>query len=197
MTPKGPLVDSRPGFFRRLADKATPSREEVLESPWLKPFGKRVRQSDLWRFTRRSVPRGVAAGLFVGIFLMIPGLQIVGAAMLSIPLRANIPIAAAMTFLSNPATTPFFLIAALALGNKLGFHADLAAFEALYDSGAGVGRWGEWLLSDAAPAMVSGLFLIAAICAFVGYGVSIVVWRWWIGTKWRKRTRPDLLQRQP
>jgi hypothetical protein len=51
----------RAGFFRRLADKATPSREEVLESRWLKPFGKRIRQSDLWRFTRRSVPRGVPA----------------------------------------------------------------------------------------------------------------------------------------
>ena len=74
---------SRPGFFRRLADKATPSREEVLESRWLKPFGKSIRRSDLWRFTRRSVPRGVAGGLFVGIFLMIPGLQIVGAALLS------------------------------------------------------------------------------------------------------------------
>lgn len=183
---------SRPGFFRRLADKATPSREEVLESRWLKPFGKRIRQSDLWRFTRRSVPRGVAAGLFVGIFLMIPGLQIVGAAMMSIPLRANIPIAAAMTFLSNPATTPFFLIAAIALGNKLGFHADLAAFEALYKSGAGLSRWMEWLLSDAAPAMISGLFLIALASALVGYGVSIVGWRWWIGVKWRKRVRRDL-----
>jgi uncharacterized protein (DUF2062 family) len=187
----------RPGFFRRLADKATPSREEVLESRWLKPFGKRIRQADLWRFTRRSVPRGVAAGLFVGIFLMIPGLQIVGAALLAIPLRANIAIAAAMTFLSNPATTPFFLIAALALGNKLGFHADLAAFEALYVSGAGLSRWMDWLLSDAAPAMVTGLFLIAVVSALVGYGVSIVVWRWWIGTKWRKRTRPELFHRHP
>lgn len=184
------------GFFRRLANKATPSREEVLESRWLRPFGKRIRQSDLWRFTRRSVPRGVAAGLFVGIFLMIPGLQIVGAALMSIPLRANIPIAAGMTFLSNPATTPFFLIAAIALGNKLGFHADLAAFQALYDSGAGVRAWAGWLLSDAAPAMVSGLFLIAVACAFVGYGVSIVGWRWWIGAKWRRRTRPELFHHQ-
>jgi uncharacterized protein (DUF2062 family) len=184
----------RPGFFRRLADKATPSREEVLESRWLKPFGTRVRQSDLWRFTRRSVPRGVAAGLFIGIFLMIPGLQIVGAALLCIPLRGNIPIAAAMTFLSNPATTPFFLIAALALGNKLGFHADLAAFNRLYDSGVGVREWLAWLLSDAAPAMVTGLFFIAVICAFVGWGVSIVVWRWWVGAKWRRRVRRDLFQ---
>jgi uncharacterized protein (DUF2062 family) len=187
----------RTGFLRRLADKATPSREEVLESRWLKPFGKRIRQSDLWRFTRRSVPRGVAAGLFVGIFLMIPGLQIVGAAMLAIPLRANIPIAAAMTFLSNPATTPFFLIAAIALGNQLGFRADLTAFEALYASGAGLSRWFDWLVSDAAPAMITGLFLIAVASAFVGYGVSIVVWRWWIGTKWRKRTRSELFHRHP
>ena len=90
-------------------DRHAPSKDEVLASRWLRPFGERVRASELWRFTRRSVPRGVFAGLFIGIFLMIPGLQIVGAAMLSIPMRANIPIAAAMTFLSNPATTPFFL----------------------------------------------------------------------------------------
>jgi len=185
------------GFFQRLADKATPSREEVLESRWLKPFGKRVRRSELWRFTRRSVPAGVFAGLFIGIFLMVPGLQIVGAALLCMPLRGNIPIAAAMTFLSNPATTPFFLIASIALGNKLGFHADLAAFEQLYDSGASLRQWTQWLLSDAAPAMVTGLFLIALACAFVGYGVSIVVWRWWVHRKWRRRTRPDLFNRHP
>ena len=61
--------------------KHAPSREEVQNSRWLKPFGQRIRHSQLWRFTRRSVPRGVAIGLFVGIFLMVPGLQIVGAAL--------------------------------------------------------------------------------------------------------------------
>ena len=61
----------RASLFSRLIAKATPSREEVLESRWLKPFGQRIRHSELWRFTRRSVPRGVFAGLFVGIFLMI------------------------------------------------------------------------------------------------------------------------------
>ena len=180
------------GFFARLAAKHTPTREEVLASRWLKPFGSRIRQSDLWRFTRRSVPRGVFAGLFIGIFLMIPGLQIVGAAMLSIPLRGNIPIAAGMTFLSNPATTPFFLAASIMVGNKLGFHADLATFTALYAKGVGAREWLTWLLSDAAPAMISGLFIIALGCAFVGYGVSIVVWRWWVHRKWRRRARPEL-----
>jgi uncharacterized protein len=176
-------------YWERLAARHTPSRDEVLNSRWLKPFGTRVRASDLWRFTRRSVPRGVLAGLFVGIFVMVPGLQIVGAAALCIPMRGNIPIAAGMTFLSNPATTPFFLLASLWVGNRMGFHADLAAFEALYTSGAGVGTWLAWLLSDAAPAMLSGLFVIALATALVGYGVSIVVWRWWVHRKWRKRVR--------
>lgn len=164
-----------------------PSREQMLESRWIRPFGKRVRRSDLWRFTRRSVPRGVAVGMFVGIFLMIPGIQIIGAALASAPFRANIPIAAAMTFLSNPATTPFFLVAAINVGNRLGFHADLAAFEALRASGAGFGGWLGWLLSSAAPALVCGLALIGAVFAFVGYWVSLVAWRWWVGRKWTQR----------
>ncbi len=176
----------------RFMSKHAPSRDEVLESRWLRPFGKRIRISDLWRFTRRSVPRGVAIGLFVGIFLMVPGLQIVGAALASAPFRANIPIAAAMTFLSNPATTPFFLVAAINVGNRLGFHADLATYHALKSSGAGAGRWLEWLLSDAAPALVCGLALIAAVLAFAGYWLSLVGWRWWIAHKWTQRQSGEM-----
>jgi uncharacterized protein (DUF2062 family) len=118
---------------------------------------------------------------------MVPGLQIIGAALLSLPFRANVPIAAAMTFLSNPATTPFFLVAALVVGNWLGFRADLDAFYALYEKRASFGEWTTWLFSDAAPALVSGLFLIAAASALVGYVVSVVGWRWWTAAKWRRR----------
>lgn len=176
-----------PGFFRRFMKRHAPSRDEVLNSRWLRPFGSRIRQSDLWRFTRRSVPRGVAIGLFVGIFLMIPGLQIIGAALASAPVRANIPIAAAMTFLSNPATTPLFLVAAINVGNQLGFRADLAAYNELWESKAGLGRWTAWLLSDAAPSLLCGLAIIGAIFAFVGYLIALVGWRWWVARKWRHR----------
>lgn len=175
------------GYFRRFMKRHAPSRDEVLESRWLRPFGSRIRQSDLWRFTRRSVPRGVAVGLFVGIFLMIPGLQIIGAALASAPFRANIPIAAAMTFLSNPATTPLFLVAAIAVGNQLGFRADLAAYNQLRESEAGMGEWTAWLLSDAAPSLICGLTIIGLIFAFVGYVIALVVWRWWVGHKWSQR----------
>jgi uncharacterized protein (DUF2062 family) len=178
--------------IRAFMAKHAPSRDEVQNSRWLKPFGKRIRRSDLWRFTRRSVPRGVAIGLFVGIFLMVPGLQIVGAAFVCMALRGNVAIAAAMTFLSNPATTPFFLVAALNMGNRLGFHADLTTLKVLASTHASVGRWFAWLLSDAAPAMVIGLAAIGGIFAFAGYWVSLVGWRWWVGHKWlHRRTMAD------
>jgi uncharacterized protein len=174
-------------FFRKQYRRHAPNPEELRKSRLLKPLGQRIWASELWRLTRRSVPRGVAVGLFVGIFLMVPGLQIVGAALMAVPFRAHIPIAAAMTFLSNPATTPFFLIAAINIGNRLGFHADLVAFESLRTTHASIGRWVAWLLSDAAPAMVSGLTLIGLTFAFAGYWISLVVWRLWIGSKWRSR----------
>ena len=160
--------------------KNSPTREDMAKNRWTRRFASR---SELWRFTRRSVPRGVAVGLLVGIFLMVPGLQIIGAALLSLPLRGNIPIAAAMTFLSNPATTPFILAASYFVGSWFG----LGGTAALPGRGASIGDWTAWLFSDAAPALVSGLFIIAAASAAVGYAVTNVGWRLWQGRKWRRR----------
>ena len=174
-------------FFHRQYRRHAPTKEELQRSRLLRPLGQRIWASELWRLTRRSVPAGVAVGLFVGIFLMIPGLQIVGAALVAVPFRANIPIAAAMTFVSNPATTPFFIILAINIGNRLGFRADLAAFQQLSSARAPLRDWATWLLSDAAPALVSGLTLIGLALAFAGYWVSLIAWRLWIGSKWRSR----------
>ena len=163
--------------------KNAPKREELARSRWLKPFGARVMHSEFWRFTRRSVPRGVAVGLFVGVFALIPGIQIIGAALLSIPFRANIPIAAAMTFLTNPFTTPILLGAAWFVGNSLG----LGGHKGVPGREASIGEWMTWLFSDAALATVSGLFIIASVTAALSYFLSIWVWRWWQGRKWRRR----------
>jgi hypothetical protein len=171
------------------ARRNMPSREEFAKSRWSKLLGSRAMRSEYWRFTRRSVPRGVAIGLLVGIFLLIPGLQIVGSALVCVPLRANIPVAALMTFLSNPATTPFILVASLEVGSTLGFRTDMASFYAMQARHAGLGEWLSWTFSDAAPALVSGLFIIASLTALAGYLISILVWRWWTWRKWRRRQR--------
>ena len=165
-----------------------PTRESMERSRILAPVAHRVLEPSLWRFTRRSVPRGVALGLFVGIFLMIPGVQIAGAALLALPFRANIPVAAAMTFLSNPATTPLILMASVWLGNwMLGRSADASGFMALVDGHAGIGQWTAWLLSEAAPAMLLGLALISCVCTAIGYVLADWFWRHRMGRKWRAR----------
>lgn len=164
-----------------------PNREQLAESRWVKPFGQRILHSEFWRFTRRSVPRGVGVGLFIGVFFLIPGVQIIAAALFSVPARANIPIAAAMTFLTNPFTTPFLIVASIPVGNLFGFHADKAAITDLYYRSAPISEWLAWLASDAAPAMISGLFIIALAMGGIGYLLAIFVWRWWTGRKWRRR----------
>lgn len=170
-----------------------PKREELTSHRLIGPL---ARRQELWRFTRRSVPRGVAIGLLVGIFALIPGIQIVGAALACVPFRGNIPLAAAMTFLSNPATTPFILAASLFVGNGLGFHADMAAFRALYASNASIGDWGTWMLSDAAPALVLGLFVISVVSGAIGYVVSSFLWRELVARK-RKRRLAAALEIEP
>ena len=163
-----------------------PKREELEANRFVAPF---ARRQELWRFTRRSVPRGVAVGLLVGIFALIPGIQIMGAALMCVPCRGNIPIAALMTFLSNPATTPFILLASVYVGNRLGFHADLTTLTGLYNGGAGIREWGYWLLSDAAPSLLVGLFIISVVSAAVGYLVSSWAWRAFVGRKHQARKR--------
>lgn len=169
------------GWFAR----HMPTREELERSRWLRFFGRRVLRKEYWRFTRRSVPRGVAVGMFVGIFALIPGVQIIGAALMSVPLRANIPIAAAMTFLSNPATTPFLLGASYFLGRGLG----IGGKQDVPGTGAGLSEWTAWFFSDAALATLSGLFIIAVVSAAASYFASILFWRWWTARKWRRRGR--------
>jgi len=83
--------------FISWAQRNMPTREQMGRNRFIRPFAHRVLRSELWRFTRRSVPRGVAVGLFVGILFLIPGVQIIGSALFALPLRANIPVAAAMT----------------------------------------------------------------------------------------------------
>lgn len=176
------------GRFSRWLKANAPTRESLENSRILAPVAHRVLAPELWRFTRRSVPRGVALGLLVGIFLLIPGLQIAGAALLALPFRANIPIAAAMTFLSNPATTPFILMASVYIGNwALRRNADISSLMALFHEEAGIGQWVGWLFSEAAPALLFGLAVISIIAAVIGYFIADWTWRFHTGRRWKAR----------
>ena len=173
--------------------KNSPTREELLASRFVKPFSHRVSHSHLWRFTRTSVRRGTALGLFVGIFFLIPGIQILGVALLALPFRANIPIGAAMTFLSNPVTTPLILAASVWLGNVLfGMHTNMSGLIGLYERSASLHDWWLWFTANAGPALLgglAGLFVISAVSAIVGYLLASVIWDNWIRLRWRRKIR--------
>jgi len=169
----------------------SPTREELLESRFIRPFAHRVAHSHLWRFTRTSVRRGTALGLFVGIFFLIPGVQILGVALLALPFRANIPIGAAMTFLSNPVTTPLILAASVWLGSTLfGLHTNVSNLYILYDEGASLVEWWHWFTANAGSALLgglAGLFVISVVSSIVGYVLASIFWDNWIRLRWRRK----------
>ncbi len=141
---------------------------------------------ELWRLTRRSVPRGVALGFVVAILVIVPGFQIAVAVVLAPLVRANVPTAAVATFLNTPPTTIPLLLLARRVGDLMLGPGD--------DGGArppGVQEhaqgWIEWLLHDAGPSTLLGLVAIAAVAGVVGYLVAAAVWRARTGRRWRAR----------
>ncbi|MDB5698151.1 MAG: hypothetical protein JWN69_955 [Alphaproteobacteria bacterium] len=165
-----------------------PSREELESNRLVQPVAHLLLQPALWRFTRRSVPRAIAVGLTIGIFVIIPFVQPVAAAMVAVPVRANVPLTVGTTLLTNPVTTPLLLMAALWIGSDLfGFPANPGAVLQMIEHHASIDQWTNWLLSSAAPALISGLAVMAVISGIVGYAVAAFVWRLWLTAKWRRR----------
>ena len=163
-----------------------PTREEMAANRFIRPFASRVLRSELWRFTRRSVPRGVALGLVVGI--IVPFGQILLAALLSAPVRANVPLAALTTFVTNPFTTPLIWVAAYWVGSLL-LRIDAATIVAPFNTAieeTELQQFLEWL-TGATLVTAFGLVVIAAVSAALSYLASVWIWRWMTARKWSRR----------
>lgn len=135
--------------------------------------------------TRRSVPRGVAVGLFVAV--LIPIMHTVIAALLAIPTRANIAIAAAFTLAVNPLTIPPIYYAAYRLGLwELRYDSPLVDAEATQRFSSELGRFLFWIHEASGP-IALGVLTIATLAALVGYGVASLAWRVWARSRWDQR----------
>jgi uncharacterized protein len=163
-----------------------PTRESMEANRWLRPIAHRVLAPRLWRMTRRSVPRGVALGLLTGI--LIPLGQIPAAAVLAFPLRANIPVAAATTFITNPITMGPLWLLAYQVGRWVLQVDDVLPGDPVADAADDIG-WFHWLLAEAGPATVTGLATLSVLGAVTGFVVSTIAWRWWVARKWKRRSR--------
>ena len=165
-----------------------PTREAMARNRWLAPIAHRFGRSELWRFTRRSVPRGVALGMFAGF--IIPVGQIFLVAFLALPARANVPLAALVTFITNPLTFPFWAVVANRLGSVM-LRIDAAAGNQATTE-LSSGRW-SWFLEMfegvgiTVLVTVFGFIVLALVGALVGYLVSNIGWRLIVARKWARR----------
>jgi uncharacterized protein (DUF2062 family) len=167
-----------------------PTRETIHRYRLLRPFAGPLSDPALWRMTRRSVPRAVALGLGVGV--IIPFMHIVIAAILAIPLRANVAITALFTLVVNPFTIPLLYLAAYRIGSwELHHDASLVNPATAEQFSGELSRMLFWIHEASGPIAV-GVLTIAFASALVGYGVSALLWRWWLASKWRQRRQARL-----
>ena len=166
-------------FLSDLIRKHTPTREEMARNKYLAPIAHRFLAPELWRFTRRSVPRGVALGIFAGF--IIPVGQIFLAAFMALPARANVPMAALVTFVTNPFTLPFWIVVANRVGNFV------LRLESAGTGGAALdeitsGRWAWFLemfegVGVTVIETVAGFVVLSVVGSAIGYIVSSMIWR--------------------
>jgi hypothetical protein len=164
-----------------------PTRETVHRYRLLRPFAPHLTHASLWRMTRRSVPRGVALGLFVAV--IIPVMHTAIAAILAIPARANVAVAAVFTLIVNPLTIPPLYYAAYRIGSwELHHDAAIVNPAEAERFSSELSRLLFWIHQASGPIAV-GVLTIAVGSAVVGYVASALAWRFWSGSRWQQRRR--------
>lgn len=145
-----------------------PAPGAVRANRWISVFGRLLLDPNLWHLNRRSVSGAVAAGLFV-MFLPPLGQSLVAAA-LAILFRVNLPLAVAVSWVSNPFTLPPLLYLAYSVGSwVLGIEPARFSLDFWLD-------WHNWqaLLW---PLTIGGLICATAASA-TGYFLVQWFWRW-------------------
>jgi len=172
-------------FFRRVI----PSVEKVREVRALSIFGDRVFHPALWHLNRRSAAGGVAVGLFCGL---IPGpLQMLGAGIVCVILRVNLPVSLVTTLYTNPLTiVPLYLLAyeigRFVLGATGARPVEAPPdfdWSAPFTSPRAISEW----MIGLGPPLALGVFLLACLLSVLGYLVVRGLWSVHLRRAWRAR----------
>ncbi len=165
-------------FFRKFAFK----RHELSEKWFLTPFRHLLHDHRLWGIRRKTVVPAFSLGLFVA-FMPFPG-HMFQAALLALPLRINIPVAALATFLSNPLTMGPIYYFCYHVGADLLRHPEKPfVFELSLD-------WVTHTFVSIWQPMLLGCVLVGSVTALIGYVVLDVLWRYSVHDyKSRKRNQ--------
>ena len=176
-------------MIRHRLRKAFPSPDSIRGHRWLQWCAPLLSHPRLWHLHRRAVAMGVAIGLVTGL---IPGpIQMLLAAIIAIPLRANIPAAVFTTLYTNPLTfVPLYILAYNIGGLVTGGSAPL-----VMPPDIGWNREGFTLLlpslfawiASMGDTLVVGLAIQCTVFAIGGYALTMIVWRVVVTWAWRTR----------
>jgi len=154
--------------------------QSLLAHRELARFRGLLADANLWHLNRRSAAGAVAVGLFV-TYLPTPGQMVVAAAVAFI-LRVNLPIAAALAWVSNPLTTPAMLYCAYVTGAWVsGLPVQLNLSLEFWR------EWNNW--KQILGPLGVGLVVCATISSAVGYFLTQALWRWSVERRVRRRGR--------
>ena len=176
---------------RRILRKFYPDPNTLKQHKHLQFLGDTLHAPFLWHLTRHAIARAFAVGLFA-MWIPLP-FQSVIAAVLAVVFQANLPVAVALVFLTNPVTTPPMLFAAYELGALfLGHPAAGFSFEPTM-------AWVTNSLVLIWKPFVLGLSLSAILSTVFGYYGIHLLWRFIIlrrlktrRERWAKRRAPTL-----
>lgn len=179
---------------KKLLKKLLPSHESIKSNRYIGVFGKALHHPNLWHLHKHSVSGGVAVGMFCGL---IPGpFQMIGAALLSIVFKVNLPVAVFTTLYTNPFTIIPLYIAAYEIGEFVTgeqvHHIPISEFD------LGDKAFAEWLpalveyLELLGKPLMVGLPILALSLAVAGYLIVRGAWRLRVMQKWNRRCRERL-----
>jgi len=156
-----------------------PDADKIREHKHLKCFGPRLLDSALWHLNRHSVAKAFMVGLLCA-FIPVP-FQMILAAAGAIFVRANLPIAVALVWLTNPLTMPPIFYMCYKLGawvmgiesQNISLELDMATLSAE--------------LSQIWEPFILGCGIAGVSVAFLGYVGIHIMWRLMVICRWRNR----------
>ena len=89
---------------KKMIKRLMPDHQTIKNNKHLQIFGDLLHNANLWHLNRRSVSKAFAVGLFFA-FIPVP-FQMVLAAGFAIIVHANLPLAIALVWITNPLTMP-------------------------------------------------------------------------------------------
>jgi uncharacterized protein len=164
---------------RRLLKKIIPDPASLKGRWFLRPFGDRLVDPQLWTLHRRGVTYAFGLGLAIS-FIPFPGHMLL-ACMLGVLFRLNIPVACAATFVVNPFTIVPLYYCAYRVGAAL-LQEPRHHFHFVPSL--------HWLRHGLTPVW-RPFFLGCLVCGIVtgvlGWLILEWIWRWQVRSRYRAR----------